>query len=66
MNWTKWKAGLLVSAFTGLLTGVTAYEFLDHIDFKKFGVFLVVNAAKDALLFMKSHPAPIEEAVTKP
>lgn len=47
-----------MSALTGLLTGLGAYQIADHIDVSKFLIFLAISTGKDALLFLKSHPAP--------
>jgi hypothetical protein len=58
MNWRKWKAGLCVAALSGLLTGVAAYQIADHIKIQAFVLFVLSSIAKDALLWLKSHPIP--------
>lgn len=60
MNVRVWKAGLIVALVTGLLTGLGAYSIADHVNWGKFGLFLLACVAKDGLLYLKSHP--IEDA----
>lgn len=59
MNWTKWKAGLIVAAISGLLTGLIALSA--DIPWKSAVVLVIVNTAKDALLYLKAHP--VEQAL---
>lgn len=56
MNWKRWKIGLLVSGFTGLLMGVVTITAVDKLTWKELVLILVVNSAKDMLLFLKDHP----------
>jgi hypothetical protein len=56
MNWQAWKRGLMVAAFTGLLGGICAYQIADKIKWDNFVIFLLISAAKDMLLFLKSNP----------
>lgn len=58
MNWSIWKSGLFIAALTGLLTGVGAYQVADKINWHSFALFMVACVAKDALLYLKSHPLP--------
>ncbi len=60
MSWKRWKVGLIVACVTGLLTGLATLEILDTITAKallKILVFTIGLIAKDALLFLKDHPA---------
>ena len=59
MNWQTWKLGLIVASLTGLLTGLAAFELLDKVNgqsLAKLLCFTIGVTAKDALLYMKSHP----------
>jgi hypothetical protein len=56
MKWRRWKISLAVSAFTGLLMGVVTLGAVDKITWRELLFILVVNAAKDVLLFLKDHP----------
>ncbi len=56
MKWRRWKIGLAVSAFTGVLMGLVTLGAVDKMTWKELLVILTVNAAKDLLLFMKDHP----------
>ena len=53
MNWRKWKLGLLVAGFTGLLNG--AVFLAVDMTAKQIAILLGVNFAKDALLYLKQH-----------
>lgn len=53
MNWRKWKIGLIVAGFTGLLNGVLFLAV--DMTAKQIAILLVVNFAKDALLYLKQH-----------
>ncbi len=53
MNWRKWKLGLLVAGFTGLLNG--AVFLAVEMTWKQIVIILVLNFAKDALLYLKQH-----------
>lgn len=55
MNWNRWKIGLTVAALTGLLTGVIGLGI--GITWRQALILLGVSIAKDALLFIKDHPA---------
>lgn len=56
MKWKRWKMGLAVSALTGCLMGVTTLLVDQSISLRGIIILLVVNAAKDVLLFLKEHP----------
>jgi len=55
MNWKKWKLGLLVAGLTGLFNGVVC--MVVDMTAKQIAFVLIVSFAKDALLFLKQHPA---------
>lgn len=64
MNWKKWKAGLGVSALTGTLTGIIGLAL--GITWEQAGLLLLVNTAKDMLLYLKDHPIEKVEDMDPP
>jgi len=54
MNWTKWKLGLLVACLTGVFSGLVGLVI--GATWRQICILLVVNLAKDGLLFLKQHP----------
>lgn len=61
MNWKKWKIGLAVAAFTGLLTTFAVGAVVPSMTTKE-AIFIALGLiAKDLLLFLKDHPV---ESVT--
>lgn len=55
MNWNSWLSGLVVAALGGVLNGAIALS--STMTWKEIGLLILTNAAKDMLLWMKSHPA---------
>lgn len=54
MNWSKWKMGLLVSGLSGLLTGLIGLT--TNLTAKEIWLFVVMQTAKDMLLYLKENP----------
>lgn len=54
MSWSRWKAGLIVALLSGLFTGVIGLAV--NMDGRQILIVLLVNVAKDGLLFLTNHP----------
>ena len=54
MNWKAWQAGLMVSFLSGLLAGIIALAV--DMTTKQIVLMLLINIAKDGLLYLKSNP----------
>lgn len=62
-HWKAWKMGLVVAGVTGLLMGVVTLGTVDKVTWKELLALLVVNVAKDTLLYLKDHP--VQQAIKK-
>jgi hypothetical protein len=57
MSWRRWKMGLLVACLSGLFGALTTLGVVTDIGgWKQFLLILAIGAAKDAGLFLKTHP----------
>lgn len=64
MSWKRWKIGLAVSLLSGLFTGLIGLAVgLTH---QQVIILLVVNMAKDGLLYLKDHPIDNVDVGTSP
>lgn len=57
MNWKQWKLGLLVSILSGIFTCFGVGAVVPGVTWKQFGILIAGFIAKDALLYLKQHPA---------
>lgn len=53
MSWKRWRLGLAVSCFSGLLTGVLGIGL--EMQVRAIFVMMAVNAAKDILLYLANN-----------
>lgn len=60
-NWRKWRAGFAVATVIAFLGGFIASSVAPEITSNHLYLLIVVNAAKDIVLWLKNHP--IEDVV---
>jgi hypothetical protein len=55
MNWKQWKVGLFVALLSGTFTGLIGLCI--GMTWRNILILIVVNVAKDGLLYLQQHPA---------
>lgn len=56
MSWRRWKLGLLVGLFTGILDGGLVAFADPNLGWKPLLFLICVFVCKDGLMFLKQHP----------